>query len=330
MLIRLRPEEISQRDPLPFDIYNQAGERIYRAGEPIVGKKFPRNGSGLFRKPDPKALSWLVKQELPDFSNEQALTRILDGIPAEPDPSEPAPSLMNAEEARPYLQAMFAFWEKLEQGNAMDIALLDVIYEKLLPVLLAKIGELQYLAQLNIRDGFTYSHTLDVTAVSIALGHKMGMQGQDLHELALGALLHDLGKLFIPREIMFKPSRLTEEEFNVMQRHPEMGYRILRDDLKLPEAVARPALEHQELYAGGGYPQNIHFEQIHFNSQIVKIADVYDALTSRRPYKEAIPSDKAIKIMLLEGEKSFNPVLLKNFLELANYSDPIPETLAGY
>jgi HD-GYP domain-containing protein (c-di-GMP phosphodiesterase class II) len=128
---------------------------------------------------------------------------------------------------------------------------------------------------------------------------------------------------------MFKPTRLTEKEFQVMQLHPGFGYKMITETLRLPENIARPALEHQEMYGGGGYPQGLKGDEIHPYSHVVKIADVYDALTSKRPYKESIPSTKAIKIMLSEGEKSFHPELMGKFLQLCNYHDPAMEFAAA-
>lgn len=330
VLIKLRLDEIVGQQPLAYDIFDSLGRMVYQAGDTVDMKKLKKHApDGLFRLQEKLPLEWVIREEMGSFANSQKLEAILQEPESEEGNDLGLSCLIGREASIPYLNSMFTFWRKIENGEDIDIALLEIIDHHLVSEIVSKMDQLQYLNQLRIRDGVTYSHTLDVTAVSIALGAKLGLAGKDLETLALGALLHDLGKLFIPKPIMFKPTRLTDKEFQVMQLHPEIGYRIIREELKLPEEVARPALEHQELYAGGGYPQNLARDEIHYFSQIVKIADVYDALTSRRPYKESICSVKAIKIMLLEGAQSFNPAMLKAFLELANYPE-FPEELQAY
>jgi HD-GYP domain-containing protein (c-di-GMP phosphodiesterase class II) len=171
-----------------------------------------------------------------------------------------------------------------------------------------------------VRDEVTYAHVLDVTALSIALAIQLGLSQKAIQEVALAAMLHDLGKLMVPYNIMFKEGKLTEKEFQIMQLHPGFGYGIITQFLQLPEQIARPALEHQEMYGGNGYPKGIVGEDIHPYSHIVKIADVYDALTSARPYKKAIPHEKALQIMLSEGTQSFHPEFLEAFSKIGQSS----------
>lgn len=330
MLIKIRFDEIAAQESLAYDLFDSSGEMICHAGQTVRMKELKRKGAnGLFRLQDRLSLEQTVQEVLPNFSKQEKLDEAFNQADSQAAELS-SPYLIDQEEATPYLDSMFQFWKQVENGAGMDIALLDILENRLISDIVARMDQLQYLNQLHIRDEMTYSHTLDVTAISIALGVRLGLSKTDLQALALGALLHDLGKLFIPKHIMFKTTRLTDKEFEVMQLHPEIGYRIIKEQLKLPDEIALPALEHQELYTGGGYPQNLCKEEIHPFSQIVKIADVYDALTSKRPYKEPICSDKAIKIMLLEGSKSFNPAILKTFLGLANYSAPFPKELEDY
>lgn len=318
MLIKLGLDEIISQESLTYDILDARGKVIYHAGEYLKHKELKRKANeGLFRQHEKLPMEWSVQENLPNVAIEN-----LSSILKSQTPLQDIERFEFSEsENHSYIVRMHSFWNKIEEGTALDIALLEVCKNQLVADIIKKMDQLQYLNQLSIRDGVTYSHTLDVTALSIAIGIKLDLSSEDLKTLAMGALLHDLGKLFIPKSIMFKPGRLTDKEFEVMQLHPEIGYRIIIEKLKLSDDVARPALEHQELYSGGGYPQNLRGNEIHLFSQIVKIADVFDALTSKRPYKEAICSDNALRIMVLEGYKSFNPDILKSFLELANYSE---------
>lgn len=318
MLVKIQVDELRGQTICAFDLFDGQGDLICRAGDPIPHEKLHH---GVFRPQEKLAIEWITKDEGFQLSSDCVLSVVHSPESLDSPETLNLPYLLNRDEAVPFLSSMFGFWKKLEQNEEADIALLEVIDNELVSHVVSRMDQLQYVNQLLIRDGVTYSHTLDVTSVSIAIGVKLGLSNAALKRLALGALLHDLGKLFIPKPIMFKEKRLTNDEFAVMQHHPEIGYRIIREELGLDDDIARPALEHQELWAGGGYPQSLQGNQIHEFSQIVKVADVYDALTSRRPYKDAICSSKAIKIMLLEGEASFNPEVLHALMALANYPD---------
>ncbi|MBX2860801.1 MAG: HD-GYP domain-containing protein [Vampirovibrio sp.] len=232
---------------------------------------------------------------------------------------DPAVNTYSPQQCDIILESLEVFHHRLLQGAPADIALSAVVREQMIAEMTTAANQIHYLTQFSVRDPFTYDHILDVAALSISLALAYGIPSHQLRDIALSAILHDLGKLLIPRSIMMKPGRLTEKEFEVMKLHPGIGYRIIREELRLSEDIARPALEHQEMFNGGGYPQNIKGSEIHLYSHIVKIADVYDALTSKRPYKEPIPSGKALQIMLSEGDKSFHPELLQAFAEMANY-----------
>jgi response regulator RpfG family c-di-GMP phosphodiesterase len=221
-------------------------------------------------------------------------------------------------------RSLQSFWMQMEAGKSPDVALCEMIRDEMVSELTHKADQIHALTQLQVRDHYTYSHTLHVAALSVALAIKAGYDEEAIQEIGLAAILHDLGKFMIPKHIMFKTGRLTEKEFEVMKLHPGFGHKIIVEQLKLPEHIARPALEHQEMHSGGGYPQNLKGNEIHPYSQIVKVADVYEALTAKRPYKDPIPSTKALQIMHSEGPKSFNPELLAHFSEMANFQPDAP------
>jgi HD-GYP domain-containing protein (c-di-GMP phosphodiesterase class II) len=334
LFVKVSFDELTGSPQLEYDLYAMNGELLYATGtcleEEILSelrghRRFYRHSHQI-----PKT----------DFINhEGTIYRFPIGLTESETRQlkieEYQTSLINPELASSFTNSIGHFWERLKKGATPDIALCEVVRDKLIADVTSQVDQIQYLSQVRVRDEFTYSHILDVTALSIALAIKAGYGKQEIREIALSAILHDLGKLAIPKNIMFKPSRLTEKEFQVMQLHPALGHKIIVEELKLPEHIARPALEHQEMYGGGGYPQGLQGDEIHPYSHIVKIADVYDALTSKRPYKESIPSTKAIKIMLSEGAKSFHPDLLEAFVQLSNYRDfsrqsnPVPRELAS-
>lgn len=332
VLIKVSFDELTAHDTLEYDLYSMSGDRIYPAGQRVGQDEL----SNLRHMSVYRTLQELPRTDFFDHEGHifQFQAGLTDAEQQELAAEEESESLLSGDLTHAFSNSVGYFWQRLQKGATPDIALCEVVRDRLISEVTSKVDQIQYLSQVRVRDEFTYSHILDVTALSIALAIRAGFSKTEVREIALAAILHDLGKLMIPREIMFKPSRLTEKEFQVMQLHPGFGHKIITEQLKLPECIARPALEHQEMYSGGGYPQGLKGDEIHPYSHVVKIADVYDALTSKRPYKESIPSSKAIKIMLSEGNKSFHPDYLQHFLQLSNYEDfsreafPIQKELA--
>lgn len=332
MLVKVTVDELIAEHKLGFNVYYASGELAYPIGyafsrddlQATHGKSFYRSVLSLPVNVDEMDDDG-DDDEYEVFSHEGTIYRVPKGLTVaerhELKLESMEKPIYDEEMASAFVHSIQHFWERMARGASPDIALCEVVSEKMIAEVTNKTDEIFYLSQIRVRDKFTYSHILDVTALSIALAIKAGFSKKEVKEIALAAILHDTGKLLIPKSIMFKPGRLTEKEFQVMKLHPELGYKILVNELRIPEQIAKPALEHQEMYGGGGYPQNLKGDEIHPYSHIVKIADVYDALTSKRPYKESIPSSKAIKIMLSEGEKSFHPEMLGHFVQLANYHD---------
>jgi HD-GYP domain-containing protein (c-di-GMP phosphodiesterase class II) len=319
LLVKVNVEELNACPMAEYDLYTAGGELVFVAGYVFSREELDEvSRQRLYRNDQDLPGMDCINHEGHLFKFSAGLT---DTERLELKQEAAAESILSTELANSCLSSVAHFWNRLKKGASPDIALCEVVRDRLISEVTSQVEQIQYLSQVRVRDEFTYSHILDVTALSIALAIKAGFSKQEVQEIALAAILHDLGKLLIPKAIMFKPTRLTEKEFQVMQLHPGFGYKMITETLRLPENIARPALEHQEMYGGGGYPQGLTGDEIHPYSHVVKIADVYDALTSKRPYKESIPSSKAIKIMLSEGEKSFHPGLLAQFVQMSNYHD---------
>ena len=148
---------------------------------------------------------------------------------------------------------------------------------------------------------------------------KFDFSEKEIEEITLAGLLHDIGKSKIDKEILMKPKPLAPNELEIMKQHTIYGYDIIKNKLELPEKIALVALEHQEKYGGGGYPQKLKGKEISLFAQITSIADVYDALVSKRVYKDPMSPSDALKIMLSDGSKAFNPFILYKFVYLVNY-----------
>jgi putative two-component system response regulator len=168
---------------------------------------------------------------------------------------------------------------------------------------------------MDLRDHETEGHTQRVTALSEQLAKLAGMSGEALTHLRRGALLHDVGKLGVPDLILFKPEGLTEEEWKIMRMHPQYAYEML-----YPIEYLRPALDipycHHEKWDGTGYPRGLKGEEIPLAARIFAVADVWDALTSDRPYRPAWEREKALKYINEEAGKHFDPRIVELFNKL--------------
>lgn len=163
-------------------------------------------------------------------------------------------------------------------------------------------------------DQYTSVHSLNVTIFSLLLGNVLKLSKNELLTLGYAALLHDIGKIHIPTEILNKPDKLSNEEFAIIKQHPLLGFEEAQKISRIDELVLRPILEHHEKTDGSGYPYGKTEVRIHLFSQIVTLCDVYDALTSKRTYREEVPSHDAIEYLLaLSSEQKVNMELAKLF-----------------
>lgn len=171
------------------------------------------------------------------------------------------------------------------------------------------------LADIRILDDYTFAHSVNVCILSISTGVIMGYSKIRLRELGIGALLHDVGKMKIPDEILNKRGPLTEREFEEIKRHTILGYEILSEHPDITSNAARISIQHHECYNGSGYPWGVRDEEVHEYSKIVAIADVYDALTADRVYKNAIMPYEAMEIIIASSGYQFDPQIIKLFVE---------------
>ncbi len=172
------------------------------------------------------------------------------------------------------------------------------------------------LIRLTEHDFTTYIHSVNVGIFAIGLAK--ALLGDDpthnMHELASGFFLHDIGKCAIPLEVLNKPGPLNESEWNIMRRHPWEGYRILKEMDALTEEAKYIVMEHHERHDGNGYPRHLKGDQIHPYSKICCIADVFDALTSVRPYKDSKTPFLALNIMKEQMRNEFDPDFFARFV----------------
>ncbi len=170
------------------------------------------------------------------------------------------------------------------------------------------------LKALDCKDSYTFGHSMRVAYFSLVTGREAGMSVDDLHELELSALFHDIGKIGTPDAVLNKPARLSEEEFLIMKQHPEKSYEILKEFPHF-EKIAINAGSHHERYDGKGYPHGIKGEDIPVAGRIILIADTFDAMTSTRSYRKGLPYEVAFEELLQFAGSQFDPNMVKLFIQ---------------
>ena len=171
------------------------------------------------------------------------------------------------------------------------------------------------LMELKDYDNYTYVHSINVCLVSILFAKKLSYNEKGLKTVGIAGLLHDLGKLMIPVEILNKVDPLTTDEFEIIKKHPVYSYELVRAQSSFGKLIEKVVLLHHEKYSGKGYPLGIRGEQIGEVAQIISIADVFDAITSDRSYKYARPYWFALSEIKKDSGKSFLPRLAQTFVQ---------------
>lgn len=165
---------------------------------------------------------------------------------------------------------------------------------------------------IEVRDRYTRGHVERVTNYSLAIAEQLGWSGKRLEGLRFGAILHDIGKIFVKEEILSKTSDLADEEREELLRHPENGAEMVRDIAYLQEAI--PVIRyHHERWDGSGYPDGLAGEQIPIDARVIAVADVFDAMTTDRPYHQAETLDSAYEHILSMSGEDFDPLIVQAF-----------------
>ena len=170
---------------------------------------------------------------------------------------------------------------------------------------------------LDLREHGTGLHSQRVREYALLLADRAGEGPSQREQLAYGALLHDVGKIAVPDQILLKPGALTDAEWDLMREHPATGYRIVRRVPFLEEA-AEIVFAHHERFGGGGYPRGLKREEIPLGARLFAVADVYDALTSVRPYHLPVSHDQAVAIIRARSGKEFDPAVVAALLQLSH------------
>nr|WP_305983648.1 HD-GYP domain-containing protein [Pseudomonas sp. R-28-1W-6] len=210
--------------------------------------------------------------------------------------------------------AVVEMFRDARMGQAVTLANAGGLVEEIADSVLRHPDALISLARLKTSDEYTYMHSVAVCALMIALARQLGLAEEQVREAGMAGLLHDIGKMAIADAILNKPGKLTDAEFATMRGHPEAGGRMLRDIPQVSALVLDVCLHHHEKYDGSGYPHRLLGEQISLFARMGAICDVYDAITSDRPYKQGWDPAEAIRKMA-EWKGHFDDKLFQAFVK---------------
>ena len=212
-------------------------------------------------------------------------------------------------------QAVIAMFQQARLGQALEVDHLQELVEDISASIARHPGALISLARLKNADDYTYMHSVAVCALMMALGRQIGLSGAQLHTAGLAGLLHDVGKAVIAPTILNKPGKLTDAEFGIIRSHPLEGHRILLRGGMQHAEVLDACLHHHEKIDGNGYPENLDKDSISLIAKMAAICDVYDAITSERPYKHGWDPAKSLHRMAEWSRAQFDLQLFQAFVK---------------
>ncbi|MDF3195607.1 HD-GYP domain-containing protein [Pseudomonas sp. 1928-m] len=210
--------------------------------------------------------------------------------------------------------AVVSMFGDARMGQALQFEQAGELVEEISDSIMRHPNALISLARLKHADEYTYMHSVAVCALMIALARNLGLNEGQVREAGLAGLLHDIGKMAIPNDVLNKPGKLTDNEFATVRNHPEAGSRMLIESKQVSALVLDVCLHHHEKVDGTGYPHRLAGEQISLYARMGAVCDVYDAITSNRPYKQGWDPAESIRKMA-EWKGHFDPVVFQAFVK---------------
>jgi putative nucleotidyltransferase with HDIG domain len=200
-------------------------------------------------------------------------------------------------------------------GRQLQLEKCEPVIEGILTSIFRKPDVLLPLLQVKSRDEYTFQHSVAASALAAAFGRTLNIPRDVIKELAIGGLLHDVGKAMLPDEVLKKPGRLTKAEYELVKEHVDFGMNVLTKSGGLSEIAFQGAAEHHERFDGSGYPRGLKGDEISLYGQMLAIVDVYDAITSLRAYHKPIPPTEALRNIFEWSTSQFNPTLVQAFIK---------------
>ncbi|MDD4910960.1 MAG: HD-GYP domain-containing protein [Sideroxydans sp.] len=211
--------------------------------------------------------------------------------------------------------AVTSMFNEVRMGNAIKVSEAAPLVEEISQSITRNPEAFLNLARLKTKDDYTYMHSVAVCALMIALGKQLGLTGADLKEAGLAGLLHDVGKMMIPDEVLNKPGKLTDEEFEIVKGHPLKGWELLHGSPDITATALDVCLHHHERVDGKGYPDKLSGDKLSLFARMGAVCDVYDALTSNRCYKNGWEPADTIRKMAEWKDGHFDERVFQAFVK---------------
>jgi len=293
---------------LDCDLYDENGQIIYEKGTDFTPESLMKLSHAKIYKRD--------EQEFVEEKSVMVLEKSEKAKPPEPQniPEKAEyKTVLNVKKVEKLIDNVKEILNAIEDGLApKESFCLDAV-KSICEEVYEKCDKVSNIGELRIHDYYTYTHSINTAIISTIIGRELGFHENKVKDLTFSALLHDIGKIKIPSKILYKPGKLSPDEFTLIKKHALLGYEFIINEMKLPEYIAKGALEHHERWHGDGYPNGLKGKEISEFGQIIGIADVFDALISEKIYKNSVQSNDAVRIMLTEESKSFNPEIFHKF-----------------
>jgi putative nucleotidyltransferase with HDIG domain len=347
-------DEIINYKILPYNIYSELGEKIFNAGEVLTPGKLIqlRNSSGLYKeetiktktpkkelqaKPETRTFQIEKTEELDKHIHvTQKLEKSLE-IKVLPerltlnsiDTSDYDGPVNKIAKINPDMQIkLTVFYNKMiemiaQKAPIKDISnMVTILQNSITDGILFEQKDIYFCSQLKLLGGYNKCHSLNTAILSGALAKKMNMNEGNISDIVFAGLLHDIGKIRIPQELLDKKN-FTHEEQKIKESHTKIGYKIIKEEMDFPEKIARVALEHHENNDGSGYPQGKSGDLISKFSKIVNVCNYFDNVSSNRTGQTVKNIKDAMHIILEAGSKRFAAEELYTFVHMFNYNDTI-------
>ena len=206
-------------------------------------------------------------------------------------------------------------FQSISSGRRIDVEATDKIVDSIVKKSESNRNIIDTITEVRSVDEYTYYHSINVSMLCMIIGKWLRLDEYHIRNLTQAGLLHDIGKSKISPELLKKPGKLTEDEFNEMKRHSEYGYNIVRESEDVPPEVAKAILTHHEKEDGSGYPMGLTGNQLNLYSKIITVADIFDAMTANRSYKSKDTPFKVFELMQHGSFGVLDPIVLNVFLD---------------
>lgn len=301
MYMKIRLNSLPPFTAIPFDLFVSIGDHFVhylRAGDKLQAEKIVS-----FEKKAPEAFFILAAER----GHYQKFVR--DGLMSEQFDTKQKALILR--------ESTMVLVEELFERPDIEQVLQDArgVVEDFVTFMESDAAAMANLIGLSSHDFYTYNHSLDVSIYSLGLGQVVGFRNMDLKELGLGGLFHDIGKRYVPLEIICKEGPLNDSEWMQMQKHPQYGLMILNEH-NANDNLKACAFEHHESMQGNGYPQKLQANEIHAMARVVSVADTYDALTTKRSYNDPMRPTDAITLMSGKLSGRYDPEVVKALVSI--------------